>query len=183
MLGRRVNYHFYQPEEDDSGLRSRPFCETTRPREGNCDGASPSQTGWEFDCYCAAAAAAYLFLKGEDLAAQNGGDLEGFDRMEFVDTQDHWEAAGRAARTAGYRSCQGGGPGGHWWLEFGREDRPDRWIIDTNIGIDDTNDDCPYEEGAPRGFMMTGYKRPAGKAKEIIRRVKTNRRKKAALAP
>ena len=85
-----------------------------------------------------------------------------------------WEAAGHAARAAGYRSYHAGGAGGHWWLQCSI-DGAEPQIIDLNIGIADPNDIYPYEQGTPRGFMMTGYKRPAKRALEVISRVKATR--------
>ncbi len=157
--------HYYEPEHDELGLEIQAVLRADKAAGGKLRWCEPEPDGWEFDCYCAVAAAAYLFLKGEELAG-----LDPLTSVELVD----WEVAGRAARAGGYRSYQAGGPGGHWWLEHS-EDGSDVHIIDLNIGIDDVNDDYPYEEGTPRGFMMTGYKRPAGRALEIIRRVKATR--------
>jgi hypothetical protein len=171
-MRRNVHFDCYEPENDPLGLEIQEVLRKDKATGGKLRWCEPDADGWEFNGYCARAAAAYLFLKGEEL-------LPGFDQSEFADTPEHWEAAGRAARAAGYRSCQGGGPGGHWWLEQTTSNGSHTQIIDTNVGINDANDEYPYEEGAPRGFMMTGYKRPADNAKEIIRRVKANRRPKA----
>ena len=79
---------------------------------------------WEFDGYCAVAATAYFFLKGEELA--------GFDPV--AGTVD-WKTAGRTAYMAGFRSfCSWGG--GHWWLEH-RQDGGFSQVIDLNIGVND----------------------------------------------
>ena len=160
---RHVRY--YEPAEDQLGLEIQAVLRADKAAGGKLRWCEPEPGGWEFDGYCAVAAAAYLFLKGEELAG-----LESPAPDEAV----NWEASGRAARAAGYRSYQAGGPGGHWWLE-NTKDGSDVRIIDLNIGVEDVNDDYPYQEGTPRPFMMTGYKRPADRALKVIQRVKAAR--------
>jgi hypothetical protein len=125
----------------------------------------PTPDGPEFDCYCAVSAGGYFFLKGEELAS--------LDPLAPAETVD-WEAAGRAAYKAGYRSfCSYGG--GHWWLEHRQDGSPSE-IIDLNIGLNDPNDRFPYvKEGHGQKFQGPGYKRPSRRALELIGLVKETR--------
>jgi hypothetical protein len=131
-----------------------------------------TDSGPEFDGFCAAAAAAYLFLKGEEMAGQ--------DPDAFVDTEAHWHHAGTAARAAGYRSFQRSsrprwGPHtSHWWIERTGPDGRGA-VIDLIYGPGDPPARFPYHEGRTRGFMQTGYRRPADRARALIEMVKLNR--------
>src|SRR5436309_1375134 len=106
-----------------------------RDAGGRLRWCEPDRDGWEFDGYCAVAATAYFFLKGEELA--------GFDPLISSDMVE-WGIAGRAAYDAGYRAfCSYGG--GHWWLEQHRDGEPSQ-VIDLNIGLQDLNNLFQYAE-------------------------------------
>lgn len=155
----------YEPAKDALGLEIQAALKVDKAAGGRLRnrGCEPGRVP-EFDCYCAASAGAYFFLKGEELAA--------FDALAPADTVD-WENAGRAARNASYRSfCSDGGD--HWWLERRQDDSPSQ-VIDLNIGVNDPNDDFAYDRGHGQGFQRYGYKRPSPRALEIIKLVKRAR--------
>lgn len=159
----RIRY--YEPSKDDLGLEIQRALKERDP-DGRLrqEGCEPQLDGPEFDCYCAVGAGAYFFLRGEELA--------GFDPLSPADTVD-WEAAGRAARQAGYQSaCSNGG--GHWWLER-REDDSAPEVIDLNVGLNDPNDAFAYEEGHLQGFRLYGYKRPSPRSLQVIQLVREAR--------
>lgn len=160
---RKVRY--FRPLDDPLGLEIQAAMRADRATGGCMRWCEPDPDGWEFDGYCAVAATAYLFLKGEELAG-----LDPLARAETVD----WKAAGRAAYDAGYRSfCSYGG--GHWWLEHRQLGGPSQ-VIDLNIGVDDANDDFSYvEQGHGQKFQGPGYTAPSKRALDLIRLVKNSR--------
>jgi hypothetical protein len=161
----------YRPLDDPLGLEIQNAMTADKAGGGSLRWCEPKPDGWEFDGYCAVAATAYLFLKGEELA--------GADPLAPAETGD-WETAGRAAYDAGYRSCCSYG-GGHWWLEHRQNDQPPQ-VIDLNIGVHDANDDFPYvEQGHGQKFQGAGYAAPSKRALELIQRVKDFRVKNGVL--
>ena len=44
----------------------------------------------------------------------------------------------------------------HWWIL-----KDDRVVIDLTLRPREKAENYPYKRGNPRGFMMTGYKRPS----------------------
>jgi hypothetical protein len=162
---RQIRY--YEPAEDPLGLEIQRALKERDP-DGRLrqEGCEPQPDGPEFDCYCAVGAGAYFFLKGEELAGIDALALAPVDAAA-------WAEGGRTAREAGYQSaCSDGG--GHWWLER-RQDDTVSHVIDLNIGLNDPNDDFPYEDGHLQGFRLYGYKRPSPRAHEVIQLVKEAR--------
>jgi hypothetical protein len=160
---------YYRPAEDCLGLEIQAALRADKAGGGRLRWCEPDPDGWEFDCYCAVAATAYLFLKGEELT--------GFDPLASPKSVD-WAAAGGAAYRAGYRSlCSYGG--GHWWLEYRRNGSPSQ-VIDLNIGLDDRNDVFDYvQDGHGQKFQGPGYGWPSKRALDLIGLVKENRARRA----
>ena len=63
---RKVRY--FRPLHDPLGLEIQAAMRADRATGGRLRWCEPAPDGWEFDGYCAVAATAYLFLKGEELA-------------------------------------------------------------------------------------------------------------------
>lgn len=162
---------YYRPSEDPLGLEIQAAMRADQDAGARLRWCGPDPNGWEFDGYCAVAATAYFFLKGEELA--------GFDPLTSPDTVE-WEAAGRVAYDAGYRAfCSYGGR--HWWLEQHRVGEPSQ-VIDLNIGVQDSNKLFRYvEEGHGQKFQGPGYAAPSVRAIGLIRLVKAIRKERASL--
>lgn len=60
--------------------------------------------------------------------------------------------------------------GSHWWIL-----KDDEIVIDLTLRPREGPGDYPYENGTPRGFMQTGYKRPSKRAAQLIERVQRQR--------
>jgi hypothetical protein len=163
----RVSPLAYDPAADPLGLEIQAVLRVDRANGAKLMYGAPEQGGRELDGYCAAAAASYFFLKGEELA--------GLDPVADPETID-WAAAGAPARAAGYGSFQfRKGEWSHWWLEHGNADDAPSRVIDLTVSVGEPPIDYPYELGHGRGFMMTGYQRPAKRALAIITLVKEAR--------
>ncbi len=162
---------YYRPSQDPLGLEIQAPMRADQDASARLRWCEPDPDGCEFDGYCAVAATAYFFLKGEELA--------GLDALAPAETVQ-WEAAGRVAYDAGYRAfCSYGG--GHWWLEQHRDGEPSQ-VIDLNIGVEDSNNSFRYaEEGHGQKFQGPGYAAPSTRALELIRLVKATRRERASL--